>query len=84
MAFTKSNPGEGFAGALNSSLLQGNDCSVTQNRAQNQRPTFHLTLVPAPGCANPVYQLRRGLKTLLRAHRLRAISVSVSMSEAPK
>jgi hypothetical protein len=39
------------------------------------REGYHLVLVPLPGDPPPEVRLRQGLKTLLRSHRLRCVSV---------
>lgn len=52
--------------------------------AGNPREGYHLILVPLPGDPPPEVRLRRGLKTLLRTHRLRCVSVEASSGQAPE
>jgi hypothetical protein len=46
---------------------------MTVTRAANQ-PTFRVELRPEPGVVDPTHALRRGLRILLRAFGLRAVS----------
>jgi hypothetical protein len=51
---------------------------TTAGTATAGREGYHLVLVPLPGDPPPEVRLRQGLKTLLRTHRLRCVSVEAA------
>jgi hypothetical protein len=76
MTSTKSEPGAGDAGLLNTHLLGGSECTNSQKTDSKQdQPSFQLRLQAERRCADPIRALRALLKIALRRFGLRAVSV---------